>query len=159
LMHYTKFISGATSEAGERGAGYLAGAGFMVRQVSTFESLELAKIIETTYFGLLIAWAQEVERYCRTLGANYDEVMMLTEEVNYLPPVVFQPGFIGGHCVIPNIRLLETVCPSPFLDLIEESNEQKKNEWLGQGRDLGERITPKSKTSEELNAHPDPAKE
>ena len=84
--------------------------------------------------------------------------MALTEEVNYLPPVVFQPGFIGGHCVIPNIRLLETVCPSPFLDLIEESNEQKKNEWLEQGRDLDERITPKAKTSDEEKVHLDVTK-
>ncbi|MBA4376809.1 MAG: hypothetical protein C0401_11655 [Anaerolinea sp.] len=147
LMHYTKFIAGTTPEAGERGVEYLAGAGFKVRQVSTCESLELAKIIETTYFGLLIAWAQEVERYCAALGANYDEAMMLTEEVNYLPPVVFQPGFIGGHCIMSNIQLLETVYPSPFLDLIKESNERKKSEWLEQGRDLSERIAPKSKTA------------
>jgi UDP-N-acetyl-D-mannosaminuronate dehydrogenase len=152
LMHYTKFVSGTTPEAGQRGIEYLKGAGFKVQQVSTCESLELAKIIETTYFGLLIAWAQEVERYCAALGANYDEAMLLTEEVNYLPPVVFRPGFIGGHCVMPNIQLLETVCPSPFLDLIKESNDRKKSEWLEQGRDLGERIAPKVKTSDELKA-------
>jgi UDP-N-acetyl-D-mannosaminuronate dehydrogenase len=158
LMTYTKFIAGATPEAGQRAGEYLKGAGFKVRQVSTCESLELAKIVETTYFGLLIAWAQEVERYCVALGANYDEAMMLTDEVNYLPSVIFQPGFIGGHCVMPNIQLLETVCPSTFLDLIKESNERKKNEWLEQGRDLGERITPKSKTSDEEKVHQDVTK-
>jgi UDP-N-acetyl-D-mannosaminuronate dehydrogenase len=158
LLHYTKLISGTTPEAGDCGVKYLVGAGFKVRPVSKCESLELAKIVETTYFGLLIAWAQEVERYCSALGANYDEAMMLTEEVNYLPPVVFQPGFIGGHCVMPNIQLLETVYPSPFLDLIKESNEQKKKEWLEQGRNLGERIVPKSNTTEEVNAHVKPAK-
>jgi len=147
LMHYTKFIAGSTLEAGERGAKYLIGAGFKVRQVSTFESLELAKIVETTYFGLLIAWAQEVERYSKTLGANYDESMFLTEEVSYLPPVVFQPGYIGGHCVMQNIQLLETVCSSPFLDLIKRSNEQKKKEWLEAGKDLDERIAPKLRKS------------
>jgi UDP-N-acetyl-D-mannosaminuronate dehydrogenase len=151
LMNYTKFIAGMTPEAGERGVEYLSGAGFKARQVSTVESLELAKIVETTYFGLLIAWAQEIERYCATLGANYDEALLLTEEVNYLPPVVFQPGFIGGHCVMPNIQLLETVCSSPFLDLIKESNERKKKEWLEQGRDLSERIAPKPKIAEERN--------
>jgi len=150
LMHYTKFIAGMTPEAGERGMEYLSGAGFKARQVSTCESLELAKIIETTYFGLLIAWAQEVERYCAALGANYDEAMLLTQEVNYLPPVVFQPGFIGGHCIMPNIQLLETVCPSPFLDLMKESNERKKTEWTKQGRDLSERIAPKNKAQAEV---------
>jgi UDP-N-acetyl-D-mannosaminuronate dehydrogenase len=143
LMHYTKFIAGITPEAGKRGLEYLAGAGFKAHQATSCESLELAKIVETTYFGLLIAWSQEVERYCESLGADYDEAMLLTQEVNYLPPVVFQPGFIGGHCVMPNIQLLETVHPSPFLNVIKESNELKKIEWQKKGKDLNERIAPK----------------
>ena len=32
--------------------------------LSSPEATEIAKLTETTYFGLLIAWAQEVERYC-----------------------------------------------------------------------------------------------
>ena len=158
LMHYTKFIAGATAEAGERGVEYLVGAGFKVRQVSSCESLELAKIVETTYFGLLIAWAQEIERYCMALGANYDEAMTLTEGVNYLPQVVFQPGFIGGHCVMPNIQLLETVYASRFLDLIKESNERKRSEWLAMGRDLGERIAPRAIAPNEIKIEAGPAK-
>ena len=50
---------------------------------------------------------------------------------------------------MPNIQLLETVYPSPFLDLIKESNERKKTEWTEQGRDLSERIAPKNKAQEE----------
>lgn len=118
LMSYTKFVAGTTAEAAAQAADHLKGASLKVRQISNCELLELAKIVETTYFGLLIAWAQEVERYCATFGANYDEAMMLTDEVNYLPPVLFQPGFIGGHCVMPNILLLQEVCSSPFLDVI-----------------------------------------
>jgi len=143
LMYYTKFIAGATPEACDMGADYLSKADFNIKKVSKLESLELAKIVETTYFGLLIAWAQEIERISNSLDVEYEDALLLTDEVNYLPPVIFQPGYIGGHCIMPNIKLLENVYKSPFLDIIKESNEKKKLEWLEQGRDLDERIAPK----------------
>jgi UDP-N-acetyl-D-mannosaminuronate dehydrogenase len=145
LLAYTKFVAGLSTEACIRAMGHLKSAGFKVGQIDSCEALEAAKLVETTYFGLLVAWAQEIERFSTTLGVDYDDLMALTEEVSYLPPVIFQPGYIGGHCIIPNIHLLEKVCTSPFLDLIQNSNEQKKQEWLQQGRDLSERIAPKPK--------------
>ena len=145
LLTYTKFVAGLSTEACIRAGEHLKNAGFKVGQINSCEALEAAKLVETTYFGLLVAWAQEVERFGTTLGADYDDLMALTEEVGYLPPVIFQPGYIGGHCVISNIHLLQKVCISPFLDLIQKSNEQKKQEWLEQGRDLSERIAPKPK--------------
>ena len=87
-----------------------------VHMISSCETLELAKLHETTYFGLMVAWSQEVERFCSDLNANYEEVMKFVEEVSYLPPVTFQPGYIGGHCVMPNIELLKKVRSSPFLN-------------------------------------------
>ena len=44
------------------------------RILSSPEATELAKLTETTYFGLMIAWAQEVERYCDQSGQDYNEV-------------------------------------------------------------------------------------
>ena len=40
------------------------------------------------------------------VGADYDEAASFFEEVDFLPRVKYFPGFIGGHCVIPNINLL-----------------------------------------------------
>ena len=75
--------------------------------MSSPEALELAKLLETTYFGLLIAWAQEMNRFAETANADYLEVGKFFREIGYLPNVLFQPGFIGGHCVMPNIALLQ----------------------------------------------------
>ena len=85
-----------------------------------------AKLTETTYFGVLIAWAQEVERYCKEIGANYDEAVSFYEEIPYLPRVKFFPGVIGGHCVLPNIKILKGKFKSGILDAIEQSNEIKQ---------------------------------
>ncbi len=143
LLRYTKFVAGVTPEATDFALHYFDAAGFITRCVSHPEALELSKIVETTYFGVLLAWAQEVERYCELTGSDYEEVMAFCAEVPYLPPVTFQPGFIGGHCVIPNTYLLEKLRPSAFIDVIRGSNEAKRQQWLASGRDFAERLSPR----------------
>ena len=103
------------------------------------EASEIAKLTETTYFGLLIAWAQEVERYCMKLGANYDEVVSFYEEIKFFPPVKYFPGEIGGHCVMPNIDILLQKFPSGLLQAIVQSNTLKQKNfgpdgWLESSR-------------------------
>jgi hypothetical protein len=93
--------------------------------VSSPETAELAKLSETTYFGLLIAWAQEIERYCDVVEVEYDEVVSFYEEIAFLPPVRYFPGMIGGHCVMPNIEILERLGESRMLQAIKWSNAVK----------------------------------
>ena len=102
-------------------------AGLKTKILSSPETAELAKLTETTYFGLMIAWAQQVERYADKLGANYDEVVSFYEEIVFFPPVKYFPGIIGGHCVMPNIELLSHLEDSEILRAIESSNEKKKD--------------------------------
>jgi UDP-N-acetyl-D-mannosaminuronate dehydrogenase len=125
MLHYTKFVGAITPEAGERAVEHFTNIGMRVKLVNSPETSELAKLTETTYFGLLIAWAQEVERYGRELGANYDELISFYEEIAYLPRVKFFPGVIGGHCVLPNIKILKGLFDSGILDAIEKSNALK----------------------------------
>ena len=49
------------------------------------ESLELAKLAETTYFGVCIAFAQEMNRYAERVGGDYSEAIDFFEEVDFLP--------------------------------------------------------------------------
>jgi len=126
LLEYTKFIGAITKQAGEWTVQHFASLGIKTKLFSSPEASELAKLTETTYFGFLIAWAQEVERYCKSTGANYDEVVSFYEEIRYLPPVKFFPGVIGGHCVLPNIKILKGIFKSGVLDMVEKSNEIKR---------------------------------
>ena len=142
LLSYIKFVGAVSPEATSAAMEHLKGAGLRVESFRSPEALELSKLLETTYLGLLLAWAQEVERYGREYDVDYYEIMQFTKEIAYLPPVIFQPGFIGGHCIMPNIELLEGVRTSPFLQTIKRSNSQKEQEWRQQGRSLEERLTP-----------------
>ncbi|HLZ35725.1 MAG TPA: hypothetical protein VKP13_17105 [Nitrospira sp.] len=134
LFHYTKFVGALDSAAGKRAAEHFQSLGMKTRILPSPEATELAKLTETTYFGLIIAWAQQVERYCDQLGLNYDEVVSIYEEVRFFPPVKYFPGVIGGHCVLPNIEILSRLGHSEFLHAIKWSNRKKTEREARRGR-------------------------
>jgi UDP-N-acetyl-D-mannosaminuronate dehydrogenase len=136
MLHYTKFIGALDVQSGQRAIEHFEGVGMKTKLLTPPEASEIAKLTETTYFGLLIAWAQEVERYCMKLNANYDEVASFYDEIKFFPPVKYFPGVIGGHCVMPNIAILRQQFPSGFLETIVKSNAMKQKNlgsdgWLG----------------------------
>jgi UDP-N-acetyl-D-mannosaminuronate dehydrogenase len=126
LLHYTKFVGALDPQSGQHAVEHFEKVGMKTRLLSSPEATEVAKLTETTYFGLLIAWAQEVERYCMELGTHYDEVVSFYDEIKFFPPVKYVPGVIGGHCVMPNIATLLQRFPSALLNAIGESNELKQ---------------------------------
>jgi hypothetical protein len=73
----------------------------------------------------MIAWAQEIERYCDRTGQNYDEVVSFYDEIKFFPPVKYFPGVIGGHCVMPNIKILTEYNRSTLLEAVQASNQMK----------------------------------
>jgi UDP-N-acetyl-D-mannosaminuronate dehydrogenase len=128
LQTYVKFVAGTDGLAAERVQAHFKAAGIPSETMSAPEALELAKLLETTYFGLLIAWAQEMNRFAVKMDADYLEVGKFFKEIAYLPNVLFQPGHIGGHCVMPNIALLQQCFQSEFLEVMKRSNEARKLE-------------------------------
>jgi UDP-N-acetyl-D-mannosaminuronate dehydrogenase len=125
MRHYTKFIGASDPAAGKKAADHFEAAGMKTKVLASPEASELAKLTETTFFGLMIAWAQEVERYCDQTGADYNEVISFYEEIKFFPQVKYFPGVIGGHCVMPNIKILSRLDQSAILQAIESSNEMK----------------------------------
>jgi UDP-N-acetyl-D-mannosaminuronate dehydrogenase len=125
LYRYTKFVGALDSATGQQATKHFESVGLKTKLLSTPEATELAKLTETTYFGLMITWAQEVERYCDRTGQSYDDVVSFYDEIPYLPPVKYFPGIIGGHCVMPNIEILRQCDDSQLLKLIEFSNSEK----------------------------------
>lgn len=125
MRSYTKFIGALDEASGDAAAKHFQAAGVKTKTLSAPEATELAKLTETTYFGLLIAWAQDIERYCDLTGQSFDEVISFYEEIKYLPSTKFFPGVIGGHCVMPNIEILSKFDRSVVLEAIRSSNQAK----------------------------------
>ncbi len=128
LLRYKKFVAAADPKIATRANEHFQQAGMRTQLVTQPETLELAKLAETTYFGVIIAFAQELDRYAGAAGADYEQAASFFDEVDYLPRTRYFPGVIGGHCVIPNIRLMLRVAPSPLLEAVLDSNRRRTEE-------------------------------
>jgi len=128
LLHYVKFVAASEEEWADKAAAHFEDHGMKTRKLDKPESLEVAKLGETTYFGVIIAWAQEFNRYVQRVGGDYDEAIEFFDEVGFLPRQRYFPGFIGGHCVIPNINLLQQIEVAPLLEAVLDSNQRRAAE-------------------------------
>lgn len=129
MTRYKKFVAASNSMVAKAAAEHLREAGFQTSTFRTPEIGELAKLLETTYLGLLVAWTQEVERFAERSGGSAEEVNEFIKEIDFLPSHIF-PGYIGGHCIMPNIEILRAHFDSKFLDAIVESNALKKQQQV-----------------------------
>lgn len=129
MLHYAKFVAATRASVLEHAVEHLRAAGFNTAAFRSPEIGELSKLLETTYLGVLIAWAQEMERFAAHYGASSDDVNAFFQEIDFLPSHIF-PGHIGGHCVMPNIEILRSHFDSKFLDAVVESNERKRRQLL-----------------------------
>jgi len=95
--------------------------GVKTRQMSTPETLELGKILcDTSYLGWLINYAQLTNMIAIQYNIDYDEMWTFSDEIHKFlgnRPKMY-PGFIGGHCVIPNLDLMH----NQTLNLIKKIN-------------------------------------
>jgi len=124
MLRYKKFVAGFDAQTVEAAQRHLRDAGFQTDSFPTPDIAELSKLLETTYFGVLIGWAQEVERLAAQYDGNFEDVISFIQEVDFLPSHIF-PGVIGGHCVMPNIAILRQQIKSEFLEAVVHSNEAK----------------------------------
>ena len=125
LGKYVKFVGAMDAASGKKAAEHFESVGMKAKVLPSPEASELAKLTETTFFGVMIAWAQEVERYCDQFDVRYDDVVSFYDEIKFFPPVKYFPGVIGGHCVMPNIEILRKLNESDMLMAIQESNRMK----------------------------------
>jgi hypothetical protein len=131
MLSYPKFVATRSDKAFEKAREVLAAMGHApenILRLSCPLAGEISKLLATTFFGYLIAWAQEMERLSARSEVAYEELMSFTA----LAAEDFlihnkTPGVIGGHCVMPNIDILRKAYPAPLWDYISQSNETKKS--------------------------------
>ena len=131
LRRYTKFYSvfdwaPHSNQARKTFVKKMNKVGIKTKKMTNPTTLELAKIlVDTTYYGWLINYAQITNVIAMKHKVDYDEMWLFAEEINKFlgnRPKLF-PGFIGGHCVIPNLDLVE----NETLDEIKKMNDVYAN--------------------------------
>jgi len=122
IKKYTKFISSDDKKIQSEIKYDLEKRFEKIDWMSTTKTAELAKIlVDTTYYGWLINYAQITKMICDKEGIDFDEMWKFADEIhgNLGNRPKMYPGIIGGHCVIPNLSLVEY----KNLDIIKKINE------------------------------------
>ena len=126
IKRYTKFFTISKNAPKKQWAiktfsRKMKNCGVKTRQMSKPETLELGKILcDTSYLGWLINYAQLTNMIAIQYNVNYDKMWTFADEIHKFlgnRPKMY-PGFIGGHCVIPNLDLMH----NQTLDLIKKIN-------------------------------------
>jgi len=128
LKRYTKFfVISANAPRGKwattRYVQSMKRCGVKTKKMSKPETLELAKIIcDTSYLGWLVNYAQLSNVIAIKHGVDYDEMWSFSDEIQEFlgnRPKMY-PSFIGGHCVIPNLNLIN----NESLNIISKMNNR-----------------------------------
>jgi len=128
MKKYTKFYALEKNApkkkwASDNYSSLLKKCGIKSKKMSEPITLELAKIVvDTSYYGWLINYAQLSNMIAKEHKVDYDEMWSFTNEIHEFlgnRPKMF-PGFIGGHCVLPNLDLIH----NQTLNLIKEINKR-----------------------------------
>ena len=126
LKRYTKFFAISKKAPKKQWAistysRKMKNCGIKTKKMSKPETLELAKIVcDTSYYGWLINYAQISNMIVKNYNVNYDEMWSFSDEIHKFlgnRPKMY-PGYIGGHCVIPNLELIN----NQTLNLIKKMN-------------------------------------
>jgi hypothetical protein len=114
--------------------------------VSNSNESALGKLMNTAWYSMQIAFANQIQRICDDFGLDFKNVYntwMETDEINskyeynsekdraiavgtQIPRPIMVAGELGGHCLMPNIKLAESLFANNFTQWIMEMNQYGK---------------------------------
>ena len=129
LLTFTKFIGGDRASGV---ADHFRRAGIRVYITDRSESTELLKLDSTTWYGTCIEKTKDTKELFDEHGVPFELFTIWTDSYNRGYQALGQPQFtrpnltpiqgkIGGHCVLPNARLIGK---TRFTEAILERNQE-----------------------------------
>lgn len=132
IKTFVKFIGADFAATGKFVSDHFDSLNIPNAVVRKSRTTELMKLLDTTYYGICIAYHAYADKLCKELGVPFSVVMedanltynggyVQLGKANVVRPVLYSPenGKIGGHCVIPNADILrETMGDDPILQAI-----------------------------------------
>jgi len=121
IKDFTLFIGSLANPDGYKAMAIMQQLGVTTVEImKPPETTELGKLLDTTYYGLCIAFHAEAEQACNSFQINFfDAVTRFNTTYNkgysnmgktgVVRPTLYPPPDhkIGGHCIIPNAELLK----------------------------------------------------
>jgi len=145
LRTFVKFVGGVAQSAVDRAIEYYASLGIRAEPFSNPEATELFKLLSTTYYMTNVVFCKEAHRLCEHFGVPFEEVYVRGNETynegytklgrdkvredrgSVIRPVLHPiPGPMGGHCLRPNLEIINSQVSSsnfPLFRLLQDLDD------------------------------------
>ena len=130
IKTFIKYIGADNKNAGILAKRHMENLGIETKVFSSSKTTELGKLLDTTYYGICIAWHGEMKKICDKFGVNFDQAVTDFNKTyndgytkmgkkNVVRPTLYPPKKgIDGHCIIPNAKILSKILKSKSIDLV-----------------------------------------
>ena len=140
IKTFVKYIGADNKKAGNLAKKHLKRLGIRTKVFYPSITTELGKLLDTSYYGLVIAWHGEMKKFCDKSGVNFEEAVTefnrtynegykKLRKSNVMRPVLYPPQKtigITGHCIVPNAQILKKYFKSQALDLLLKYKPKNK---------------------------------
>jgi len=137
MKTFVKYIGADSKRAGNMAKKYLNGLGIGTKVFIPSLTTELGKILDTTYYGVCIAWHGEMKEICDKFGVDFESTVTdfnktynkgytKLNKKNFVRPVLYPPqNGKPKHCIVPNATILSEYYKTPIFELLLEKYRNK----------------------------------
>lgn len=138
IRTFVKYIGTDNKRAGEMAKTHFKNLGLKVKVFSPSITTEIGKLLDTTYYGVCIAWHGEMKKICDKAGIKFEDAVtdfnisyndgyFKLGKKNVVRPVLSPPEKgIGGHCLIPNAEYINKYCETKMVNALLSYKSVKK---------------------------------
>ena len=120
IKTFIKYIGADNKKVGEMAKKHLEGLGIKTKVFESSAVTEALKLWDTSQYAWMIVLNKEMKKWCNKKRLNFDAIykeanksynegyQKLGKPEVARPYLKYMPGKIGGHCLIPNCRLLDS---------------------------------------------------
>ncbi|MFH1637254.1 MAG: hypothetical protein ABIB71_02405 [Candidatus Woesearchaeota archaeon] len=135
ILTFEKFVGAVEKKDAEKAARYYNSLGIKTEVFDSPEDTEAAKILSTTYYMANVIFCKEVAKLCKEHNLNFEQVYSISNETynkgygklgmkHVRRPVLnAMPGKVGGHCLRPNLDMLNKFTDKKYFKMFEELDE------------------------------------
>lgn len=138
MLTFKKIVGGINEESNRLAKEHLEELKITPEFFKSPEESEAAKLLETSYYGTIIRYMQEVHEFCDENNLNFDHVYTRANEIynkgysdmgmkHVIRPILKYGGKgIGGHCIMPNAEILKNKTNKTFVKYILEAGKSSE---------------------------------
>ena len=138
ILNFVKILGPCSKKSADLAVRHFEEVGIKTKVISNSTASEIGKLLDTVYYAWNILFCKQVGELARVLDLKFEEIYTVFNEVynqgykitkpNVIRPLLhYEPGPIGGHCVVPNAHILNRYMKNDITDFIIKTNRKLGN--------------------------------